>query len=196
MRTIIMWAVLAISFAANLEDKKMDEKIVEKIAKIIQAEHGWKADEIEIEEEESLKHGSCSFYTAVSNVRMLSYLLNYAVISADTVIGISDDHAVSKILNACGSDAAAEWWAEIVTRFSQELGNGLVLKSDKEHTDAIAIIKDAKREFAPPKFSDDSGAKTVTYFLLEGEAYIVYLVQATRGKDGNVTVKTTMLKPS
>lgn len=174
----------------------MDEKIVEKISKIIQAERGWKADEIEIEEEESLKRGSCSFYTALSNVRMLSYLPNYAVISGDTVVGISDKQAVSKILNACGSDAPAEWWAEIVTRYSQELGNGLVLKNEKEHTDAIAIIKAAKKDFAPPTFSEDAGGKTVTYFLLEGEAYIVYLVQATHGKDGNVTVKKTMLNPS
>ena len=95
----------------------MDEKIVEKIAKIVQAERGWKANEIEIEEEESLKRGSCSFYIALSNVRMLSYLPNYAVISGETVISISDKQAVSKILNACGSDAPADWWAEIVTRY-------------------------------------------------------------------------------
>ena len=173
----------------------MDEKI-EKIAKIIQAERGWKADEIEIEEEEFLKRGSCSFYTAVSNRRMLSFLPNYAVISGDTVIGISDKEAVSKILNACGSDAPADWWAEIVNRYLQELGNGLVLKSDKEHTDAIAIINAAKKEFAPPKFSEEAGAKTVTYFLLEGEAYIVYFVQATRAKDHTVTVKKTIVNKS
>lgn len=166
----------------------MDEKIVEKIAKIVQAERGWKANEIEIEEEESLKRGSCSFYSALSNVRMLSYLPSYAVISGDTVVSLSDDQAVSKILNACGSDAPADWWAEIVKRFSRELGNGVVLTDANRYPNVIARIRDAKKEFAPPTFSDEAGGKTVNFIVLDGEAMLVYFVKATRAKDGAVTV--------
>jgi hypothetical protein len=166
----------------------MDEKIAEKISKIVQAERGWKADEIEIEEEESLKRGSCSFYTALSNRRMLSYLPNYAVISSDTIVSLSDDQAVSKILNACGSDAPANWWAEIVKRFSRELGNGVVLTDADRYPNVIARIREAKKEFTPPAFSEEGGGKTVSFSVLEGEAMLVYFVKATRGKDGSVKV--------
>jgi hypothetical protein len=188
MRTIIVWAVLAFSCIANSEDKKMDEKIVEKISKIVQAERGWKADEIKIVEEESLKRGSCSFYNVFSRARMLSYLPTYAVISADTIVGLSDDQAVSKILNACGSDAPANWWAEIVKRFSRELGSGVVLSDTDQYQNVIARIRDAKKEFALPTFSDEAGGKTVSFIVLEGEAMLVYFVKATRAKDGSVTV--------
>ena len=166
----------------------MDQKIVEKIAKTVEAQRGWKANEFEIEEEESLNRGSCSFYTALSKVQMLSYLPNYAVISGETVVSVRDKQAVSKILSACGSDAPADWWAEIVTRYSQELGNGVVLTNANEFPNVIARMRDAKKEFAPPKFSDDPNGKTVSFALLEGEAMLVYFVTATRAKDGNVTV--------
>ena len=166
----------------------MDEKIVEKISKIVQAERGWKADEIKIREEDSLNRGSCSFYVALSNARMLSYMPNYAVISGETVIGIKDKDAVSKILNACGSDAPADWWAEIVKRYSQELGNGVVLTDENRYQNVIERIRDAKKEFAAPKFSEEAGGKTVSFIVLEGEAMLVYFCKATRAKDGNVTV--------
>jgi hypothetical protein len=188
MRTIIVWVVLALSCTAYSEDKKMDQKIVEKIAKTVEAQRGWKANEFEIEEEESLNRGSCSFYTALSKVQMLSYLPNYAVISGETVVSIRDKEAVAKILNACGSDAPAGWWAEIVTRYSQQLGNGVVLTDANEFPNAIARIRDAKKEFAPPKFSDEAGNKTVNFIVMEGEAMLVYFVKATRAKDGSVTV--------
>ena len=166
----------------------MDQKIVEKITKIIEDQRGWKADEFEIEEEEFLNRGSCSFYTALSKVQMLSFLPNYAMISGETVVSVRDKQAVSKILNACGSDAPADWWAEIVTRYSQELGNGVVLTNANEFPNVIAKIRAAKKEFAPPKFSDEAGGKTVNFIVLEGEAMLVYFVKATRGKDGSVKV--------
>lgn len=173
----------------------MDQNNVEKITKIIEDQRGWKANEFEIEEEESLNRGSCSFYTALSKVQMLSFLPNYAVISGETVVSIRDKQAVSKILNACGSDASADWWAEIVTRYSQELGNGAVLTNANEFPNVIARIRDAKKEFAPPKFSDEAGGKTVNFILLEGEAMLVYFVKATRAKDGNVTVSKSAPLP-
>jgi hypothetical protein len=195
MRTIVVWVVLVLSCTAYSEDKKMDQKIVEKISKTVEAQRGWKANEFEIEEEESLNRGSCSFYTALSKVQMLSYLPNYAVISGETVLSIRDKQAVSKILNACGSDAPANWWAEIVTRYSQELGNGVVLTNASEFPNVIEKIRAAKKEFAPPTFSDDASGKTVSFALLEGEGMLVYFVKATRGKDGNVTVtKSAPLK--
>lgn len=166
----------------------MDQKIIDKIVKLAHEEQDWKKEEVEVQEDESLQRGSCSFYIASNNVWPLPYRLYYAVVPGDTVISQSDDHAVNKILDTCGSDAPADWWAEIVTRFDQELGSGVVLTDEDEYPEVVDKIRDAKKEFAPPKFSDEASGKTVSFIVLDGEALLIYFVKATRAKDGNVTV--------
>ncbi|HSE43040.1 MAG TPA: hypothetical protein VLH08_19930 [Acidobacteriota bacterium] len=171
----------------------MDEKILEKIANAVHKEHDWKKDQIRIDEAQELKHGSCSFYAVRHTVRPLSYVLNYAVLSGETVLSVSDEQAAAKILDACGSDATAGWWAEVVTRFHEELGQGIVLHDAKDNFGAIDQIQSAKREFMPPKFSEDASGKSVTFYLFEAEEFAVYFVKATRNKDKTITVNKAAL---
>lgn len=171
----------------------MDEKIHEKIANIVHKDHDWKADQIRIDEVEELRHGSCSFYAVRHTVRPLSYLLNYAALSSETVLSASEDQAASKILNACGSDASADWWAEIITRFHKEVGPGVVLRDAKQNFGAMNQIKSAQKEFTPPKFSNEAGGKSVSFYLLEPEEFAVYFVKATRNQDNTITVHKSNL---
>lgn len=169
----------------------MDDKIRDKIIQAVHSEQGWKKEDVRVDEVEDLRRGSCSFYTAGHKVRPLNYQLNYAVLPGDVVISGANDKAVTKILDACGADAPAGWWADIITRFHKDLGSGVVLENANENAGAIRKITAAKKEFAPPVFSNDAGGKTVTYFLLDPEAFIVYVVKATRKADGTVTVNKT-----
>ncbi len=171
----------------------MNETIQGKIANIVNKDHGWKADQVRVDEVEQLRHGSCAFYTAGHTVRPLSYLLNYAVLPGETVLSTSDDRVTSRILDACGSDAEAEWWAEVITRFHKDLGQGIVLTNSKQNYGAMDQMKAAQKEFAPPKFSDDASGKSVSFYLLEPEEFVVYWVKATRNKDGSVTVRKNNL---
>ncbi len=171
----------------------MDDSIRLKIANKVHDEHAWKVDEVRVDEVENLRHGSCSFYTAGHNVRPLSYQLNYALLSGDTILSVSDNGAVSRILDACGADAPAAWWAEIITRFHKDLGAGMVLTDSKRNIGAMDLIKKAEKEFMPPKLSDDAGNKVVSFYLLEPEEFVVYFVKATRAKDSKITVEKANL---
>lgn len=171
----------------------MDEKIQEKIANKVHKDHDWKTDQIRIDEAPELRRGSCAFYTVRHTVRPLSYVLNYALISNETLLGDSDDQAASKILDACGSDASAGWWAEILSRFDNEVGFGIVLQDSKQNLGAMDQIQTAKKEFVPPKFSEDANGKSVSFYLLEPEEFTVYFVKATRNKDKAITVSKSSL---
>jgi hypothetical protein len=177
----------------NLKENSMDERIHEKIANMVHKDHDWKTDQIRIDEVEELRHGSCSFYAVRHTVRPLSYLLNYAVLSGETVLSVSEDQTASKILNACGSDASADWWAEIITRFHKEVSPGVVLRDAKQNFGAMDQIKSAGKEFTSPKFSDDANGKSVSFYLLEPEEFVVYFVKATRNKDNTITVDKASL---
>ena len=166
----------------------MDTKIQDLIIQKVHAEQGWKTDEVRVDADDDLRHGSCSFFTVRHKVRPISYVLNYALLSKDVLISLADDHAVSKILDACGSDAGAGWWAEIITRFHQDLGSGLVLQSATDNRLAVQKITAAKKEFAAPAFGNEKGSKTVTYYLLEPESNAVFLIKAAKNADGSVTV--------
>jgi hypothetical protein len=194
MPTALLMVLLALGVSnTNLEGNRMDEKIREKIADKVHKDHDWKTDQIRIDEASELKRGSCAFYTVRHTVRPLSYVVNYAVISGETLLGDSDDHAASKILDACGSDAPAGWWAEILTRFDSEVGAGIVLHDSKQNLGALDQIQTAKKDFAPPEFSQNPNGKSVTFFLLEPEEFTVYFVKATRNNDKTITVSKSSL---
>jgi hypothetical protein len=169
------------------------DAIHEKIANSVKKEHDWKTDQIRIDDVPELRLGSCSFYAVRHTVRPLSYVLNYAVLSAENVLSDSDHQAASKILNACGSDAPAGWWAEILARFHPQVGPGIVLQDAKQNFGAMDQIQTAKKEFAPPKFTDDKDGKSVSFYLLEPEEFTVYFVKATRNKDNTITVSKSNL---
>jgi len=190
MRVLLLIALLILSCgtATTVEEKKMDAKIQDLITQKVHSEQGWKTDEVRVDADDDLRHGSCSFFTARHKVRPISYVLNYAVLSEDNIVSLSDDHAVSRILDTCGSDAPPVWWAEIITRFHQDLGSGVVLENATQNSAAVARITAAKREFVPPKFGSEKGSKTITFYMLEPEAFTVYLVNATKNADGSVTV--------
>lgn len=166
----------------------MDTKIQDLITQKVHAEQGWKTDEVRVDADDDLRHGSCSFYSVRHKVQPLSYVLHYALLSGDVVISLADDRAVSKILDACGSDAPATWWAQIITQFHQKLGAGIVLESASQNSAAVAKITAAKREFMPPTFGSEKGSKTISYYILEPEGFIVFFIKAAKNADGSVTV--------
>jgi len=169
----------------------MDDKIHHKIAEATHEEFGWKVDEAKVDEVESLRRPSCSFYTVVSNERPLSYQPNYALLPGDHVIGIGTANAVTKILDGCAADASADWWAEIITRFHPDLGDGIVLSDEQERPDIVRKLAQAGVAFTPPQF--EHGKQGVNFLLLEPEHYWLYRVQATRTPSGAIEVNKTKL---
>ena len=169
----------------------MDDKLHQKIAEAVNAEYGWKLEEVELNEVERLRRSSCEFFTASSKVRPLSYQPNYAVLRGSEVIGAGDHDAPSKILDACSADAPADWWAEIITRFHHDVGGGIVLSDESVRPDIVRRLAKAGKPFTPPAFGD--GKQSVSFLLLNPEAYILYSVKATRAPGGPIEVVMTKL---
>ena len=191
LRWLLFGALLSLS-RLHAEGINMDDKLHQKIAEAVHAEYGWKVEEVEINEVERLRRSSCAFFTTASKVRPLSYQPNYAVLRGTEVIGIGDHEAASKILDVCSEDAPADWWAEIITRFHQDVGGGVVLSDESVRPDVVRKLAKAGKSFTPPTFDDSKSS--VSFLLLDPEAYIVYSVKATRIPSGKVeAVKTKLL---
>ena len=88
-------------------------------------------------------------------------------------------------------DAPADWWAEIITRFHQDVGGGIVLTDESVRPDVVRKLAKAGKSFTAPTFDDSKSS--VSFLLLDPEAYIVYSVKATRIPSGKVEVVKTRL---
>ena len=187
---MILGVLLALSLTL-VEGKSMDEKIQKRIAEAAHTEYGWKQDQIRVDELEELRRPTCSFYTAGNTVRPLSYEGNYALLRGNHVVGIGDDQAAAKILDTCSEGTSAKWWAEIITRFTGDLGSGLVLGDENERPDIVRKLADARLKFTVPTFGDNK--RSVSFLLLDAEHYILYRVEAKRAADGKVEVAKTRL---
>lgn len=192
---MLLFAALLGLSRYRAEGITMDDKLHQKIAEAIHTEYGWKTAEVALDEVERMRRGSCSFYTARSTVRPLSYQPNYAVLRGSEVIGISDHDAVTKIVDACSADAPADWWAEVITRFHQDVGGGIVLSDESVRPDIVRKLAKAGKAFTPPAFGD--GKQSISFLLLDPEPYILYSVKATRTSTGSFEiVKTKLLSAS
>jgi hypothetical protein len=183
-------AGLALALGAlAAEGNEMDSKTSMKIAQKAQADQGWKAEDVRVDEVESIRRGSCTFYEAGHSKRPLPYVLNYALLPDGQVVGLKESDAVSRILDACGGkDAPAGWWAEIVTRFHGSLGSGVVLHEENQEPPIIRKMKEAGKSFAAPALSAEGKTRILTFYVLDPESYILYHVTATRSADGAVEV--------
>jgi hypothetical protein len=165
----------------------MDDKLQGKIAQAAQADYGWQPAELRVDEATELRRGSCSFFEVRHKVKPLSYVVNYALLADGAVVGLKDKDAVPRILDACGSDAPPAWWAEVVARFHADLGGGVVLKDANQDNAVTRKLNEAGKSFAPPAVSSEGGAKILTFYWMEYEAYVLYHVTVTR-RDGAVEV--------
>jgi hypothetical protein len=164
----------------------MDDKVRRKIAEAAAQENGWKADEVRIEEKEDLRRPSCSFYVARHKVRPLSYVRTLALLDGNDVVGIGDGKVVARILDNCSTDASADWWAEIVTRFHSALGGGVVLHDENTRSDVTRQLTKAGKTFTAPKL--DKTRQSVSYLLFDPETRVVSRIEATRNAGGAIDV--------
>jgi hypothetical protein len=187
---LLLCAVVGMTKSARAsEEFKVDDKVRRKIAEAAAEENSWKVDDVRIDEEEELRRPSCSFYVARHKVRPLSYVRTFALLPDDTVVGIGDGKVVAKVLDTCSANAPAGWWAEIVTRFHNDLGGGVVLHDEKTLTNVTRQLVKAEKTFTPPTL--DKASHSVSYLLFDHETRVVNRIDATRNASGAIEVKQT-----
>jgi|1186.fasta_scaffold06632_3 hypothetical protein len=164
----------------------MEDTVRRMIAEAAAAEDGWKADEVRIDEEQDLRRPSCSFYVARHKVRPLSYVRTFALLKDNEVLGIGDGKRVARILDDCSAQASADWWAEIVTRFHNDLGGGVVLHDEKTRTDVVRQLANAGKNFTGPRL--DETKQCVSYLLFDPETRVVFRIDAARNASGAIEI--------
>jgi len=185
----LFWTIVGLSVGAKAADgTTMDEKTRRKIAEAASRANGWDVDQVRVDETEELRRPACSFYTASHAVLPIPYQADYALING-SVVGAGDGTVVAKILDSCSSGASPDWWAEIVTRFHQNLIGGLVLTDENRRTDITRKLQKAGKAFEPPSL--DKEKRSLTYMMLNPETYVLYRIQVTRNPGGPVEVVKT-----
>ena len=164
----------------------MENDAAAKVSQLAQSEHRWQASDTVVQCLARLSAGKCSFFVVSHRRAPQSHNPNYALLPDGDVVSESDPLAATKILNACGSQADAALWAEVIARFHPEAAPGTVLYDAKDARIAAEKAAASGHPVRPPAFSISSSS--VEFFSMNFESLKLYRIQATRRDDGSIEV--------
>ncbi|MFC4819740.1 hypothetical protein [Dokdonella ginsengisoli] len=156
---------------------------------------GWQAQDVEILGKPALDRGGCRFYNAVHRRRMDGPTVELAQLPDGRVVagipGRGDVAAAADILRLCGTGAPADWWAEIVVRFSGK-ATGKVVKSRKEAHD-VGEIEKRGAQFHEPELEQAGDSTQLRFFSVRYEPDQPFRVSASLSAQGSLTVASEPL---
>jgi len=165
---------------------------VSAIESAVTTDHGWNPGDVQIGSVSRLDRNGCMFYRATNTARLDSQPAEYVALPDGQVVGAGETSAAT-VLQACGKDAPAEWWAQVITRFSDKV-RGVV--ADPETTpSALRKIREAGGEYTPPTLSTDAGSTKITFYTMHYEESAPYEVKAVLSSDGTLRVDTRKVVP-
>jgi len=152
-------------------------------------QRGWDQGDIEVGRVEKLDRGDCRFYRASNPARADAAPAEYAFLPDGTLVGGDREQAAARVgalLQACGSDAPADWWAQVVSRFAGT--GGLVV--DENAPSAIRRLRKAGIQDHAPSLRRDGDATVLTYFSNDYERSRTHEVTATLDAQGRLSVES------
>lgn len=150
---------------------------------------GWDQGDIEVGRVEKLDRGGCRFYRASNPARIDAAPVEYAFLPDGSLLGGDREQArarVGTLLQACGSDAPADWWAQVVSRFA---GTGGVVV-DENAPSAIRRLRKAGIADHAPGLRRDGDSIVLTYFSNDYELGRTREVTATLDAQGRLSVES------
>lgn len=194
MRWPILLLATALAQAAAAADGRtaMDKAMRERVVAAAAQAHGWKAADLDVRPNEELDRAGCRFYLVV-NETPAHAVGNYAVLPDHRVAGVDvrGNEAAALLLRQCGGDAPADWWASVVTRFSDDIG-GLLLTADGNPF-AIRKVREAGATFTPPTLvRADDGAR-LSFFVIDVGIDTPYRVEVTLPAQGPISISSQPL---
>lgn len=152
-------------------------------------QRGWDQGDIEVGRVEKLDRGGCRFYRASNPARIDARPVEFAFLPDGTLVGGDREQAVARagaLLQACGSDAPADWWAQVVSRFAGT--SGVVV--DENAPSAIRRLRKAGIEDHAPSLRRDGDSTVLTYFSNDYELSRTREVTATLDTQGRLSVES------
>ena len=165
---------------------------VSAIESAVTTDYGWNPGDVQVDAVSRLDRNGCMFYRASNTARLDSQPAEYVVLPDGQLVGAGGTSAAT-VLQACGKNAPAEWWAQVITRFSGKV-RGVV--ADPETTpSALRKIREAGGEYAPPTLTTDAGSTKITFYTMHYELSTPYEVKAVLSGDGALRIDTRKIVP-
>lgn len=186
-----MVAVQAPAFGADMNSTSASN-MQERAA----ATAGWKAEDVDILDNAALNRPGCRFYNGVHKRQMDGVTVELAELPDGNVVAVVPGRsesvaAAASILSQCGADAPADWWSEIVARFSGK-ALGRVVKSRKEAHD-VGEIENRGAQFHEPALERKGEATRLSFYAIRYEPSQPFRVSAILSSPNTLSVTSEPL---
>lgn len=150
----------------------------------------WDKDVVEVGLVDTIAHGGCRFYRASNPSQTDRLPVEYALLpDGQTLVTGTTHDAAARILQACGMDAPATWWAQVVSRYAPA-GGVLV---DEHAPSAIRRIDAAGHAGYLPALRAEGGAKVLTFYTHDYARDATWQVTARLDAGGKLTIEKSAL---
>lgn len=152
-------------------------------------QQGWDPDDIEVGRVEKLDRAGCRFYRASNPAHTDAQPVEVAFLPDGSLIGGDREQTRARLgglLQACGADAPAEWWAQVVSRYAGT--GGLIV--DENAPSAIRRLRKAGIQDPAPSLRRDGDSTVLTYFSNDYERSRTHEVTATLDTQGQLSVES------
>jgi hypothetical protein len=167
MATGVAFAVaLAVASTACAQGSKMDSTDANASLRQAVVAAGWQPDDIDLVADGRLDRAGCRFHTALHRKTLDAPALALATLPDGTVVAGGDDAGAARLLDACGTDAEPEWWAEVVTRFGKDAAGKVVKPSNAADIEAI---EQRGGRYRAPDLSRDGDAIVLSFHAMQYE---------------------------
>jgi hypothetical protein len=195
IKTWLSIALIAMCARAALAEGRtmMSEATRDRIVAAAAKDQHWNAAKVKLMPKEELDRPGCSFYVAVPEDRAVPAPGYFGLLPDGRVAGIDvrGDDAAAALLNACGKEAPADWWANVVVRFSGSIG-GSVLTADGNPY-GIRKVRERGGSFAPPALSRGPAGAELVFFSYDAELQVPYQVHAQLSAEGKLRIDSKAL---
>lgn len=150
----------------------------------------WGAEELSIERYARLDQSGCRYYGLQHRDRTQGP--GYAMIrlpDKDMVLASSrwaEDDAAARVLSACGQNAPARWWAQILSAFSPEVPGVWVGSNGKAYVPPQHAIPEGVLD--DPMLESAAGVRRLRFYSYTGD-YQLYQVTATLSAAGELRIQ-------
>lgn len=157
-------------------------------------DYAWDAGDIEVSSVRDLDREGCRFFRATNTAQAGRQPAEYVTLPDGRIIGGqgTDTSRAATLLQSCGAGAPAQWWAQVITRYSGRVGG--VVVDPVNAPSAIRKIREAGGDYAPPRLATDAGSTSIVFYAMHYERGMPYEVKATLS-DGALSVDARELAP-
>jgi len=149
----------------------------------------WSLEDIDIFDSALHDRNGCEFFSAAQKRLMDAATVELVKLPDGTVVsnaGRRDNHVAATILQTCGTNATATWWAEIVVRFGSQILGHLV----HGEADGFAVREIERRgaTFHLPALDTSKGTIGLSFYAILYEPVQPLWVVAKLSPEGRLDV--------